>query len=69
MEVIKTAFITGCSGVNITFYIENKKSYNYLKKILSFCAIVYKYIYIYILCMELDSFNPYPANVENMMNS
>jgi len=29
---MKTAFITGCYGVNIFFYIENKKSYNYLKK-------------------------------------
>jgi len=41
MQVIKAAFITGCFGVNIIFYIENKKKYNYLKKMRSFCATVY----------------------------
>ena len=42
MQVIKTAFITGCFGVDIIFYIENKESYNYLKNMRSFCATLYK---------------------------
>jgi len=40
MKVIKTGFITGCFGVNIIVYIENK-IYNYLKKMRSFCATIY----------------------------
>jgi hypothetical protein len=39
--VIKTVFITGCFGVDINFYTENKQSYNYLKNMRSFCATLY----------------------------
>jgi hypothetical protein len=45
MQIIKTAFITGCFGVDIIFYIENKQSYNYLKSVPFFCVTLYISLY------------------------